>query len=198
MNDVLAKPFTKEGMIRILKKHLPYMLKNPPLAGEDGTPNGGPSSLPGGSTPGYSGGGGSVGGGPGPGGMTLAPPMAGPGAAVKFDNSPMQSPATTSSWHSPTQNMAAQHASPTMDGAGGGYLAHLGGGGGAGGAGQMVMGGGPQRQHQQHQQQHQHHYGGPPPTGQMGGMSRMQDGMSRGDERPEKRARLYAQSGGYA
>ena len=29
MNDVLAKPFTKEGMIRILKKHLAHMYKNP-------------------------------------------------------------------------------------------------------------------------------------------------------------------------
>jgi osomolarity two-component system, response regulator SKN7 len=174
MNDVLAKPFTKEGMIRILRKHLTYMLKNPPLAGEEGTtPNGGPA-LPAGSTPNYS----------GPtAAMSLAPVSVGgshqslqAGGPVKFGDTPIQSPATTSSWHSPTQNIS--HTSPAMDG--GGYLAPM------GGHGQMVITpGGSQR---------------PPypgtPTGPLppGGMSRMHE-MSRVDERPEKRQRMYGPAG---
>jgi osomolarity two-component system response regulator SKN7 len=36
MNDVLAKPFTREGMVRILKKHLTKLLKNPPPPGSAG------------------------------------------------------------------------------------------------------------------------------------------------------------------
>jgi osomolarity two-component system, response regulator SKN7 len=174
MNDVLAKPFTKEGMIRILKKHLTYMLKNPPLAGEEGTtPNGGPS-LPAGSTPSYS----------GSAGMTLAPGSGHPsmtaGGPVKFGDTPIQSPATTSSWHSPTQNIS--HTSPGMDG---GYLAPM-----SAGQGQMVITPGGT---------HRPPYPGTP-TGPMppGGMARMHDGMGRVDERPEKRQRMYGPTaGGY-
>jgi osomolarity two-component system response regulator SKN7 len=173
MNDVLAKPFTKEGMTRILKKHLPYMLKNPPLAGEEGTtPNGGPA----GPTPGYS----------GPSGMSMAP-VAGhhgmsAGGPVKFSDTPIQSPATTSSWHSPTQNMS--HASPGMDS--GGYLGHHMSGPGQG---HMVMTpGGSQRPP----------YPGTPGPMPPGAMSRMHDGMGRVDDRPEKRQRMYGSStGGY-
>jgi osomolarity two-component system, response regulator SKN7 len=169
MNDVLAKPFTKDGMVRILKKHLPYMLKNPPLAGEEGTtPNGG-HVLPAGSTPGYA----------GSSGMTLAPSSG--HHTVKFGDTPIQSPTTTSSWHSPTQNMS--HTSG-MDS--GGYLGHQ----MTSGPGQMVITPGGT---------HRPPYPGTPtgqmPPGEMG--SRMHE--MRVDERPEKRQRIYGQStGGYA
>ncbi|KAL2272491.1 hypothetical protein FJTKL_06527 [Diaporthe vaccinii] len=53
MNGVLAKPFTKDGMIRILKQHLRHLLKNPAAA--DVEPNGvAPVPVPSGSTPSYS------------------------------------------------------------------------------------------------------------------------------------------------
>lgn len=49
MNDVLAKPFTKDGMVRILKKHLSNMLRDPPPSGilqEDAVQTGGAMGAP--------------------------------------------------------------------------------------------------------------------------------------------------------
>src|SRR5512140_3660328 len=55
-------------------------------------------------------------------GMTLA--TMGQGGQVKFEQTPIQSPTTTSSWHSPSQ---MQQGSPSLDG--GGYMnAQLGSG----------------------------------------------------------------------
>lgn len=36
MNGVLAKPFTKEGMLKSVKTHLSHLLKNPPPQPEQG------------------------------------------------------------------------------------------------------------------------------------------------------------------
>ncbi len=109
MNDVLAKPFTRDGMIRILRKHLPHLLKNPPPPGlsiDDVMPLAEPSTR---QAP--------VGGYSGHGGMSLGQ-MAGPpsiqtAAPVKYETTPIQSPATTSSWHSPSQ---MTQTSPHTDG----------------------------------------------------------------------------------
>ncbi|KAK5653575.1 hypothetical protein OQA88_8837 [Cercophora sp. LCS_1] len=171
MNDVLAKPFTKDGMVRILKKHLYNMLKNPEaqsLSGDDG---------------------GQTAGGPGPGptnqaqqfagtaGMTLA--TMGQGGQVKFEQTPIQSPATTTSWHSPSQ---MHQTSPNLDG--GGYMsAQIGGG-----TGSMVLTpGGTQRPQYANQMVPQV---GTPAIGRMDGMGGL------GDDRPEKRQRLYGPSQG--
>ena len=90
MNDVLAKPFTKEGMVRILKKHLHYMLKNPLPPEELAANGGGPGSYPMGGPASLSSSGGGGGGAPG-------------STGGKFDTTPIQSPATSSSWHWPGQ-----------------------------------------------------------------------------------------------
>lgn len=163
MNDVLAKPFTKEGMVRILRKLLPYMLKNPqpPGSGEDmgqQTAGGPPSGYVNASNMG------------GMGAMQAAPTLAG----VKFETTPIQSPATSSSWHSPGPGQL-QHASPSMDSAGGYMQAPVNGGGG------------PPRPGFQ---------GGPSPG--MGGapMRNMAEGIPN-DDRPEKRQRLYGPGGQY-
>ncbi|KAF3763625.1 response regulator, partial [Cryphonectria parasitica EP155] len=98
MNDTLAKPFTKEGMVKVVKKYCRHMLKNPNAA--DLEPNGGPMTGIGVSTPTYN----------------APPPVTGSG--MKFETTPINSPATSSSWHSPGQQLA-QHTSPNMDG---GYM----------------------------------------------------------------------------
>lgn len=90
MNDVLAKPFTKEGMVRILRKHLPYLLKNPPPPGSEDLAPPPPQN-------GYV-------------NANIMPMQMG----VKFETTPIQSPATSSSWHSPGTGLP--QASPTMDG----------------------------------------------------------------------------------
>ena len=195
MNDVLAKPFTKDGMTRILKKHLSRMLKDPlPFAaGEDG------SVQP-------------VAGAPGPqmpqqafigaqAGMPLTgmPPMAA-GQQIKFEQTPIQSPTTTSSWHSPRQ---MTHPSPQLEN-GGGYMNAV----GAGAGGMVLTPGGTQRPGQYGAPQQQvmggqiggQMSGGMP--GVMPGMNHnmghpgMQNdgmgGMGGSDDRPEKRQRLYA------
>jgi len=173
MNDVLAKPFTRDGMVRILKKHLSYMLKDPQSQGLSsdeqnqtvGAPGPGPPQGPQGfagqST-----------------GMTLTT-MSG-GAQVKFEQTPIQSPATTSSWHSPGQ---MHQTSPNLD-AGGYMSAQMGSGPG----GMLLTPGGSQR---------------PQFANQVGGhtgtatLSRMGDGMvGLGDDRPDKRQRLYGPSQG--
>jgi osomolarity two-component system response regulator SKN7 len=88
MNDVLPKPFTKEGMLRALEKHLPQFKKTasyqpPPaqMAHPSGfaTPN--PTQPPLGLNMGQ---------------LSGAQPL-------KDETSPGKSPATASSWHSPNQ-----------------------------------------------------------------------------------------------
>ncbi|KAB5533608.1 response regulator-like protein [Coniochaeta sp. 2T2.1] len=201
MNDVLAKPFTREGMVRILKKHLTKLLKNPPAPG---------SASDDISSPGVQ---------HGPNasyanamatqaqismqqqiaannaaaqaqmaaaaqqGQMQAAQMAAP--QVKFEGTPMPSPTTTSSWHSPS---TMNHTTPTMDGGGGagGYMSAV-------GSGPMALTpGGSQRP--------QYVGGGQVQLPQIGTptLSRMQmpDGSGMDDGRPEKRARLgYGQVG---
>ncbi|KAK3384773.1 response regulator-like protein [Podospora didyma] len=168
MNDVLAKPFTRDGMVRILKKHLSYLLKDPHpglVSDETGQNLGAPGPGPPASTQPYG----------GPPGMTIA--TMGGGGQVKFEQTPIQSPATTSSWHSPGQ---MSHTSPNIDG--GGYMGAV-----SNGSGGMVMTpGGTQRQPQYANQViNQVPQVGTPTIG------RMPEGMGLGDDRPEKRQRLY-------
>ncbi|KAK7746004.1 kinase-regulated stress-responsive transcription factor skn7 [Cytospora paraplurivora] len=162
MNGVLAKPFTKDGMVRILKEHLRHMLRNPAAA--DLEANGGAMSVPSGSTPSYS-------------GMPSAAMAT--GGPVKFESgTPIQSPATTGSWHSPSQQMT--HASPNLDA--GGYMTA---GGGVGGPQMVLTPGGMPR-------------GGFPPQISTPPIPRMPDNMGEGP--PEKRQRLYGPGpgpGGY-
>lgn len=168
MNDVLAKPFTRDGMVRILKKHLSYMLKDPqPQGMSSDDPNqgvGAPGPGPPASSQGYAG---------APAGMTIA--TMGAGSQVKFEQTPIQSPTTTASWHSPGQ---MQQTSPNLDS--GGYMsAQIGSGSG----GMVLTPGGSQRPQFANQVA---------PT-----MNRMGDGMvGLGDDRPEKRQRLYGPSQG--
>ncbi|KAI0122711.1 HSF-type DNA-binding-domain-containing protein [Daldinia grandis] len=168
MRDVLAKPFTKEGMIGKLRKHLANFLRNPPPESmmDSMYPNGAPGQPP---TPGpYSNQ-----------GMGMAPlSAASSGPVGKFDTTPIQSPATSASWHSPGQ---IPHASPTMA-QDQGYL-------GAGSGSQMVLTpGGTQKPQYANTMIPQ--MGVPPPQ-------RMPDGMQRSDGPPEKRQRLYASQPNY-
>lgn len=81
MNDVLAKPFTKDGMSRVLRTHLTWMLR-PELqnAQEHQLMNeAGPLVMTSMSAPSSN---------------TATGPM-------KFESTPSQSPATSTSWHSP-------------------------------------------------------------------------------------------------
>jgi osomolarity two-component system response regulator SKN7 len=89
MNDVLPKPFTKEGMLRALEKHLPQFKKNAPYPpassqmphpGGFATPN--PAQQP-------------------PLGLNMAPLST--AQSLKDETSPGKSPATATSWHSPNQ-----------------------------------------------------------------------------------------------
>ena len=159
MNDVLAKPFTKEGMVRILRKHLPYLLKNPPPPGSTddlgGVPGAGPPS-------GYVNA--SNMGGMGP--MQTASSLAG----VKFETTPIQSPATSSSWHSPGTSQM-QHASPNMDG---GYMPN------PAGVNPVAVNGAPRPNFP----------GGPSPGMGHAALRGIVEGMPQ-DDRPEKRQRLY-------
>lgn len=94
MNDILAKPFTKDGMAKILTKFCAHLLKNPGVAGDLET-NGNAvlsNSL---ATPTYA---------------SAMPP-----SVSKFETTPINSPATTGSWHSPNQSLA-HAASPNLDG----------------------------------------------------------------------------------
>jgi osomolarity two-component system response regulator SKN7 len=203
MNDVLAKPFTREGMVRILKKHLTKLLKNPPAPGSAG------DDMP---SPGVQ---------HGPNAsyanamaaqaqMTMQQQIAAnnaaaaaqqhhqaqaahmqaaqnqqmqmqaPGPQVKFEGTPMPSPTTTTSWHSPSQ--MNNHTSPTMDNGGGGYMSAV-------GSGPMALTpGGTQRP-----QQYMNQAGQVLPQIATPTLGRMPDIM--GDDRPEKRQRLaYGQS----
>lgn len=165
MRDVLAKPFTKEGMIGKLKKHLTSFLRNPPPdavmdqmyqnGGATQPPTPGPFSNP---------------------AMSLPLSAASSSGVAKFDTTPIHSPSTSASWHSPGQ---MQHASPNL-GQGPDYL-------NTGNGPQMVITpGGSQR---------------PPysstmmPT--MGPGARMPDSLV--DEGPpEKRQRLYGPASTFA
>ena len=164
MNDVLAKPFTKEGMVRILRKLLPYMLKNPQPVGAADDMN---QQTAGGPQAGYVNAS-SMG---GMGGMQATSNL----GSVKFETTPIQSPATSSSWHSPGPGQL-QHASPNMDSAGNYIQASMNSGGG------QPRGG---------------YQGGPPPGMTNPALRSMQDNMQN-DDRPEKRQRMYAPGGQYA
>lgn len=145
---MLAKPFTKDGMLRILKKHVPHLMKNPPTD-ELAVPQGS-TSIP---------------------NMALPPGM---NPQVRVDT-PSQSPATSTSWHSPGQ---MHQQSPNVANMESGFT--------MANAQQMVMGpGSTQRAAFPNQAM---------PTGMQ--QVRMADGMA-GDDRPEKRQRLYAPGGGY-
>lgn len=160
---MLAKPFTKEGMIGKLRRHLASMLRNPPAEGmlDPIYANGGSAQPP---TQGpYSNQ-----------GMGMAPLSAtSSGPVTKFDTTPIQSPATTSSWHSPSQ---LPHPSPTMGQDHGGYLA-------AGSGSQMVITPGGTQKPQ---------YAG----NMMPQMAASQQRMPL-DGPPEKRQRLYGPPGNY-
>ncbi|KAI1343686.1 HSF-type DNA-binding-domain-containing protein [Xylariaceae sp. FL0016] len=82
MRDVLAKPFTKEGMIGKLRKHLVALMRNPPPEIDPMYQNGSQAQPP---TPGpYANQ-----------GMGMAPLSAtSTGPVAKFDTTPIQSPAT--------------------------------------------------------------------------------------------------------
>lgn len=161
MRDVLAKPFTKEGMIGKLRRHLAGMLRNPPEGIMD------PMYPNGGSAPPQP---------PGPysnQGMGMAPLSAtSSGPVAKFDTTPIQSPATSSSWHSPSQ---LPHPSPTIAQEHGGYLA-------AGSGSQIVLTPGGTQKPQY-------------PGSMMPQMTTSQRMPLDGP--PEKRQRLYGPSGNY-
>lgn len=169
---MLAKPFTRDGMIRILKKHLTRMLKDPQSAGVlDSNEVAGQQTA---GTPG-----------PGPPGYGPAMAMAG-NVQVKLEQTPIQSPSTTASWHSPSR---MQNPSPNFDQ--GGYMNATGGGGGGG---VVLTPGGTQRPPPQYSSYLQAQAGQGPP------LTRVSEGLPMaGDDRPEKRQRLYApgQGGSY-
>lgn len=87
MNDVLPKPFTKEGMLRSLEKHLPQFKKNPAYPSTPQMPH--------------------------PGGFVTTNPIHPPlglnmgqlstSHSLKDETSPGKSPATVTSWQSPSQ-----------------------------------------------------------------------------------------------
>ncbi|KAI1871570.1 uncharacterized protein JN550_004564 [Neoarthrinium moseri] len=99
MRDVLAKPFTKEGMIGKLKRHLGSFMRNPPPEALMDTmyPNGGPQPTPGGFQSQN---------------MNLPMSATSSSGVAKFDTTPIQSPSTSASWHSPGQ---LPHASPNLN-----------------------------------------------------------------------------------
>ncbi|KXJ90177.1 HSF-type DNA-binding-domain-containing protein [Microdochium bolleyi] len=171
MRDVLAKPFTKDGMIGKLRRHLASFLRNPPQDSmmDSMYPNGGATQPP---TPGpYANqnvGMGQLAGGPSTG-------------VSKFETTPIQSPATSTSWNSPSQ---LPQPSPTITHEQGGYLA-------AGSGTPMgLTPGGSQKPPTQFHNAMMTQMGGPP-------QPRMPDSMARGDAPPEKRQRLYGPNGGY-
>ena len=89
MNDVLPKPFTKEGMLKALQKHLPGFLKDAqsqPHPQFQAQPGGG-FSAPGATQQ--------------PLGLNMGQLSA--AQSLKDEASPGKSPATATSWHSPNQ-----------------------------------------------------------------------------------------------
>lgn len=85
MNDVLPKPFTKEGMLRALEKHLPQFKKNFPNTATMSHPSGF-------ATPTQS---------QTPLGLNMGQLSA--TQSLKDESSPGKSPITATSWHSPSQ-----------------------------------------------------------------------------------------------
>jgi len=85
MNDVLPKPFTKDGMLRALEKHLPQFKKNAQFS------NSGPMQQAGFVPPNSQ----------APLGLNMSQLSA--TSSLKEDPSPRKSPATASSWQSPNQ-----------------------------------------------------------------------------------------------
>jgi osomolarity two-component system response regulator SKN7 len=81
MNDILPKPFTKEGLLQMLEKHL-FHLKKPGHLD--------PLSQPSPAAPVSA--------------MTLPGVRAGLQTSVKEEESPQKSPATVSTWHSPAHS----------------------------------------------------------------------------------------------
>jgi osomolarity two-component system response regulator SKN7 len=94
MNDVLPKPFTKEGMLKALQKHLPGFLKDAQPPSHSQYQNQAQLPHPGGgfSTPGSA---------QPPLGLNMGQLSA--AQSLKDETSPGKSPATASSWHSPNQ-----------------------------------------------------------------------------------------------
>src|ERR1700753_791560 len=82
MNDVLPKPFTKEGLLAMLEKHLAHLKKHG-IHGTDVTAAGGMPAPP--VQP------------------LHAPHSSATGSIKTDDNSPAKSPATASNWNSPNQ-----------------------------------------------------------------------------------------------
>mgnify|MGYP003662669349 CR=1 FL=1 len=89
MNDVLPKPFTKEGMLRALEKHLSQFKKNAPFPPTGGPPMGHPGGFV---TPN-----------PGQAPLGLNMGQLSATQSLKDESSPGKSPVTASSWHSPSQ-----------------------------------------------------------------------------------------------
>ena len=162
MRDVLAKPFTKEGMLGKVRKHLAAYLRNPPPeAMLDMFQNGGGNQQPTQSPYQNQ-------------GMGMPLSATSSTGVGKFDTTPIQSPATSTSWNSPSQ---VPHASPVI-GQDQGYM-------NAGGGPQMGMNTGGNQKPQQHQNN----------MSAMGGSShqhRLSDGLP-----PEKRQRVFGPQGGY-
>jgi osomolarity two-component system, response regulator SKN7 len=165
-------------MVRILRKHLRYMLQNPPPPGvDDMAQNGQPQTIvPSSQSYGSQS------------AMNLAH-MVGPmttaggvSAPIKFENTPIQSPATSSSWHSPNQIGT----SPNLDGTG--YLSVPPSAVSSVAAGMVLVPPGPGSQRSQYVAQ----AGLPPistPT-----IGRMADELT--DDRPDKRPRLFGPGSG--
>ncbi|TVY41133.1 Transcription factor [Lachnellula occidentalis] len=96
MNDVLPKPFTKEGMLKSLQKHLASFLKGAQF------PNSAPMPHPGGFAPQNA---------PHPPlGLNMAQLSA--GQSLKDETSSGKSPATAGPWHSPNQMPGHSPAGP--------------------------------------------------------------------------------------
>ena len=96
MNGVLAKPFTREGMLKSVKTHMSHLLKNPPLQAD--TTFGNPGYFMGGS--GYM---------PTQGGMGNNA-----GASIKFETPTPPSGVTASTW-SPSLHQGASPLHNGMD-----------------------------------------------------------------------------------
>jgi len=87
MNDVLPKPFTKEGMLRALEKHLPQFKKTAQFPISASMPHASGFATPNQSHP--------------PLGLNMGQLSA--TQSIKDESSPGKSPNTASSWHSPNQ-----------------------------------------------------------------------------------------------
>lgn len=100
MNDILAKPFTRDGMVKILKKYCGHMLRNPeaPTHELEQSTNGNPTPFSAAQS-------------------ASTPTFALSASNMKLETTPINSPATSTSWHSPSTMM--QQASPNLDTTGG-------------------------------------------------------------------------------